>query len=333
MHTHDSTRRRQSMLDFWYRLAAQPELPSAPASFRERELGRKMRSSSIAILTIFLLFILFLPGCLVFPDHYVLIPEYGMMPICLIALVLNKFRHPILAGALVTFSFELSLIFVCLTSWPFDTSNLQLYELFILSDIMALTLVSPRGMVIVGASNAVFIILDLILQPHTAALNHDLQVQFAAILIMPVSIQIMVAVVVSWYAGNQAKTIQHANRTEMAAQLEHHKVEQSQRVEMEKMTLQRNIEQIVAIYAQATNTRQSAKIPLDAYPTLLWPLINTFNSQQSRLQRTRETEAELQKLQQAIMQSSESIRSGYFNYNQSTGTQLDSLLSVLRIHR
>ncbi|MBO0790719.1 MAG: hypothetical protein J2P36_07195, partial [Ktedonobacteraceae bacterium] len=301
--TNDTKSPPLNLLDFWYRLAAQPELPTA--SFRERELARKMRSSSIAILTIFIIFILFLPGCLVFPNHLVLYPEFGMMPICLIALVLNKHRHPILAGALVTFSFEAALIFVCLTSWPFDTSNLQLYELFVLSEIMALTLVSPRGMLLMGACNILFILFDLLLQPHTRALDHDLQIQFAAIMIMPISIQLMVAAVVSWYASNQLKTIQQANRAEMAARLEHQQVEQSKKVEQEKLALQQQIEQIVATHAQSMNTHSTFKIPLGSYPPLLWPLINAFNSQQVRLKRTWETEAELQRLQQAMLQSAD----------------------------
>lgn len=329
--TSDSQPPRRTVLDSWYRLAALPEQPNA--SFRERELARKMRSSSVAILTIFVIFVLFIPGCLVFPNHYVLYPEFGMMPICFIALVLNKYRHPILAGALVTFSFEIALIFVCLTSWPFDTSNLQLYELFVLSEIMALTLVSPRGMMFVGACNIIFIILDLWLQPHTAALNHDLNIQYAAILIMPVSIQLMVAAVVGWYASNQLKTIQYANRAEMTAKLEHQRVAQSQKVEQEKQALQNSIEQIVAVYAQAMNTHRTTKIPLEPYPPLLWPLINAFNSQQIRLKQTWATEMELQKLQQAIMQSSEKMLAGRSDAYQPTGTLLDSLLSALKMSR
>ncbi|MBO0793040.1 MAG: hypothetical protein J2P36_19120 [Ktedonobacteraceae bacterium] len=323
--------KQRNGLDLWYRLAAQPELPTA--SFRERELARKMRSSSIAILTISIIFLLFIPGSLVFPNRYVMYPQIGLIPICLFALVLNKHRRPILAGALVTISFEASLIFVCLTSWPFDTSNLQLYELFVLGEIMALTLVSPRGMILVGACNVTFIILDLLFQPHTAALNHDLHVQFAAIVIMPVSIQLMVAVVVSWYASNQLRTIQQANRAEMTAQLEHQRAEQSKKVEREKILLQQQIEQIVAVHAHTMNTHRASSIPLEPYPPLLWPLINTFNSQQIRLKRTWETEAELQRLQQAILLSVEKVTSGHPNVYQPTGTFLDSLLSALKTSR
>jgi hypothetical protein len=292
-----------------------------------------MRSSSIAILTIFILFILFTPGCIVFPNQLVWYPQIGCLIICPIALFINKSRHPILAGALVTFSFELALMFVCLTSWPFDSSNLQLYELFVLSEIMALTLVSPRGMLIMGGFNVAFIILDLILQPHTPYLNQELHVQFAAILVMPVAVQIMVAVVVGWYAGNQKKTVQHANRAEMAAQLEHQRVEQSKKVEMEKTALQENIEHIVAAHAQMMNTRRTANIPLEPYPTLLWPLINAFNSQQIRLKNAWDTEMELQRLRQAIIQSSEKISSGRLSSYQPTGTLVDSLLSALKMSR
>lgn len=327
-----AVRQRRNVLDFWYRLAALPELPPT-APFKERELARKMRSSSIALLTITIIFILFLPGCLVFPDHWVLVPEFGVFPICLIAMIINKYRHPILAGALVTFWFEFALMFICLTSWPFDTTDLPLYELFVLGEIMALTLVSPRGMAAVGIWNIIFICLDLIFQPHTKALDQALQVQFAAILVMPTSIQMMIAVVVGWYANNQRKTVQQANRAEMMAQLEHQRLEQSKQSEKEKLALQGYIEQIVAVHAQSINAHRPFKIPLKSYPSLLWPLINAFNSQQARLKNAWETEEELNRLQQAIMRSADLASSGHLNFHQPTGTLLDSLLSALKIPR
>lgn len=325
----NGSKKRGNALDFWYRLAAQPELPST-ASFKERELARKMRSSSIAILTIWIIFFLFIPGCLVLPNHYVIYADSGMIIICPIALFINKKRHPVLAGSLVTFAFELALAAVCLTTWPFDEPSLQQYELFVLGEIMALTLVSPRGMVVVGLCNVVFITLDLIFQPHTRILDDDLKMQFAAILIRPVSLQIMVAAVVSWYAGNQLKTVKQANRAELAAQLEHQQVEQGKQVEREKIALHQQIEQIVFVHAQTMNTHRTTKIPLESSPPVLWPLINVFNSQQSRLQRSWETEAELAKLKRAILWSYEQAMTGYINLDQPTGTLLDSLLTALK---
>jgi hypothetical protein len=146
-----------------------------------------------------------------------------------------------------------------------------------------------------------------------------------------VGVQIMVALVVSWYASNQIKTIQRANRAELMAQIESREVEQGRKIEAEKIALQQNIEQIVATHAQAVNTHKGAKIPLEPYPTLLWPLINTFNMQQARLQRAREMEAEMYKLQQAIVKSSEEATAGNLHFDRPTGTFLDSFLSALKM--
>lgn len=331
------------LLEQWYRLAAVPESP-ATATFAERELAQKMRSLSLAVLTIWIIFILFIPGALVLPNSKVLYADFGMMPICLIALIINKvFHKPVVAGALVTICFELALVAVCLSTWPFDEPSLQQYELFVLGEIMALTLVSPNGMRLVGFANAIFISADLILQPHTAILNHDLQVQFAAILMRPVSLQIMVAVVVSAYSDKLIRTTKRADRAQMVAALEHHKVEATT-IENKNLThITEGIEQISIQYVHILNnikqrsriTHSEAKINDVGLPSVLKPISNGYNLLLARLRSANEQVQEAERLQQAISYYTDLVQSGHFTPEaqgtlRPTKTALDPLLVAWR---
>ena len=336
------------LLEQWYRLAAVPE-PDATATFTERELAQKMRSLSLAVLTIWIIFILFIPGALVLPNSKVLYADFGMMPICLIALFVNKkFRQPVLAGGLVTFCFEMALAAVCLTTWPFDEPSLQQYELFVLGEIMALTLISPNGMRLVGFANAVFISADLILQPHTAILNHDLQIQFAAILMRPVSLQIMVAVVVSAHSDKLIRTTKRANRAQMVAALEHYKVETTVTENKNLTHVTEGIEQIAKQYVNILNNikqrgrptlHEETKINDAGLPIVLKPISNGYNLLLARLRSATEQVQESERLQQAILYYTDQIQAGHFAPDapdapplRPTHTILDPLLAAWRDH-
>jgi hypothetical protein len=321
----------------WYRLAAVPKPPTT-ATYIERERAQKMRSLSLAVLIIWVIFLLFIPGCFVIANARVIYADFGMMPICLIALIINKNRHPVVAAALVTICFEVALAAVCLTTWPFDEPSLQQYELFTLGDIMALTLLSPRGLRLVGLANALFIALDLVLQPHTAILNHDLQTQFFAILIRPVSIQLMVAFFVSSYAENQIETTKRADRAQMVAAMEHHKVAEviNEKQDLERIT--NGVEQIVQQYVYILNQssqhgsipQREAKINDTGLPSVLKPISSGYNLLLARLRSANEQARESDRLQQAIRYYTGQIQAGQFSPGQLrvTGTSLDPLFAV-----
>lgn len=328
--TSTSTQKKpSSLLSWWYQLTAIPE-PEAGSSFVKRETSRKSRFLSVIVGCLLVSFVFFIPGCLVLPNHYVIVADLGMMPVCVIALVLNKLRRPIMAGILLTIAFEAALTMVVLTSIPFDPPTLQQYELFVFGEVLAVSLITPEWVWAVAAYNIAFIVWSMFFQPYKdAALLYELQTQFWAILVRPVAVQFVVAGVTYLWVKGASGAIGRADKAEMRTQLEIQMREAEAERNEEKKQIQEFIERIVHNHATAMNKGKISKIPAGEYPTQLWPLINVFNSLQNRAQRARDTENEFRQLQQTLIRSTALANEGQF-VERPTGTLIDAFVAALR---
>ena len=86
-------RNRKGLIAWWYQLTAQPEAP-ANATFAQREAMRKSHLLSIITFWLIFNFILFIPGCFIAPNHYVIFADLGMIIVWLIALLFNRAGKP-----------------------------------------------------------------------------------------------------------------------------------------------------------------------------------------------------------------------------------------------
>src|SRR5437588_115966 len=103
--------KKKGLIPWWYKLTALPEA-SVNATFAQRESVRKAHLLSTIVFWLLFTFLLFLPACFVLPNHYVIFADVGMMPVCVIALLLNRAQKPEIAGLLLTIAFELALTMV-----------------------------------------------------------------------------------------------------------------------------------------------------------------------------------------------------------------------------
>lgn len=321
---------RKPLLGWWYQLTAIPE-PPAGASFVKREISRKSRFLSIIVGSLFVCFIIFIPGCLALPNHYVIWADIGMMPICIIALILNKVSKPQVAGILLTLAFEAALTMVVLTSIPFDPPTLQQYELFVFGEVLAVSLITPEWVWIVAVYNIGFIIWSLLFQGHKeATLLYELQTQFWAIMIRPVAVQLVTASVTYLWVKGATGAIERADKAEMRTQLEVQMREAEAERNQEKKILEDVFDRITKNHADLMNKGEISKIPTSEYPPTLWKMINAFNSMQNRLLRAKQTENELQQLQQTLMQTTALANQGQLRPDRPTGTLVDALLAALK---
>ncbi|EFH79599.1 hypothetical protein Krac_0077 [Ktedonobacter racemifer DSM 44963] len=325
------TEKKPSLLSWWYQLTAIPEPPQGRATFAQRETVRKSRFLSVIVGCLLISFVFFIPGCLVLPNHYVIVADVGMMPICIIALVLNKLRKPIVAGILLTIAFEAALTMVVLTSIPFDPPTLQQYELFVFGEVLAVSLITPEAVWVVALYNISFIIWSLFFQEYKdAALISELQTQFWAILVRPVAVQFVTAGVTYLWVKGATGAIERADRAEMRTQLEVQMRELEEERNEEKRRVEEFITRIVNDHATAMNKGEISKIPAGEYPTQLWPLINVFNMLQARAQRARLSENQYSQLQQIILRATTLANQGRFPVDRPTGTILDPLVAALK---
>lgn len=318
------------LLGWWYTLTAVPELP-ANASFARREAVRRIRLFSTVTFFFLVVLLIFLPACPMLADPYATALDTLLIMVTIITLVINRMGKPIIAGIVLVIAAELVLTAVITTTLPFDEMSLQLYDLYLIIDLLAVSLIPPQSIFFLAACNSLFIYFDLMFQPRIPIMSHDLITQFIPVLVRPIGLQIIIAGVAYIWVRSANRAITRADRAEMVAALEHTIAEERSFSEQAKTQLEANIQQLVAMHTEAVNTQTIAKIPYAPDARILWPLIGVINSLWVRLQRAHQTEQELQQLKQMIASYAGLLRQGSLTPHRPipiyrTKTDLDALI-------
>lgn len=296
-------RQRPGLIQWWYNQTAIPDVP-ATASFATREAARKSHFLSTIIFWLLFSFGLFIPGCFVVPNHYIIYADLGMIAFCVVAILFNRARKPQTAGILLTIGFELALTAVIFTTRPFDEPSIQQYELFVFGELLCVSLLAPNSVFIVMLYNigiiATSLFLPLSLQPRTVSFIQDMQTQWIPILVRPVAIQVLVASVCWLWVHSASQAIRRADRAEMVARLEHELSEQKRELEM-------GIQQILQTHVEVANGNFRARAPLNQ-DHMLWQIARALNNLLVRLQRSYQAEIRLQQVEKAVNATIQSIQ-------------------------
>jgi len=317
-------------LGWWHKWTVSPE-PPTDASFARRDAARRGRLFSTVVFFFLVVLILFFPASIFLPNHLVVYMVGVMIAIAVFTLILNRQGQTVAAGIFLVFAAECALTIVIITTTPFDETSLQFYDLYIVADLLAVSLIPPQYIFALALCNSIFIWGDLVYQPHTAAMAHDLLTQFAPVLVRAVALQIVVAGVAYIWVSSATKALMRAERAEMIATLEHMIANERESFEVSRKQLEESIQQLVRTHAESMNGQMIAKVPYPPDARVLWPLIGVINSLWMRLQRARNTEYELQQLKQAINAYSEVLHKATFSTQSQvpvyhTRTELDALI-------
>lgn len=326
--------RQDRLLGWWYKLTAIPEPPMS-ASFLKREEARRVRLFSTVAFFFLLILIMFIPGCLFTPNRLVIYLDLTLIGITLFTIYLNRLGKPFIAGTILVIMSELVLAAVIATTLPFDGIDLPLYDLFVVVDLLAVSLIQPQSIFILAICNSIFMGFDLAYQQRTAALTNALATQFEPTLIGPIGLQLIVAGVAYLWVRNSTRAIKRADKAEMIAKLEHTLAEERSSSELAKRQLEESIERLVKAHAEAMNKQMIAKIAFPPEAKILWPLIGVINSLWVRLQRAHQTEYELYQLKQATAMYAELLHRAMLTPRQpitiyQTRTDLDALMLAVR---
>jgi hypothetical protein len=318
------------LLGWWYALTAVPEV-AANASFAKREAVRRVRLFSTVSFFFLLVLFIFLPACPFLPNPYVTALDASLIVATGFTIVINRMKKPLLAGILLVIASEIVLTAVITTTLPFDEISLQLYDLYLIIDLLAVSLIPPQYIFFLAACNSIFIWFDLMYQPHIPFMQHDLLTQFIPIVVRPIGLQVIVAGVTYIWVRSVSRAIARADRAEMVAALEHTIAEERSSSENAKTQLEESIQQLVLMHAEAMNGQMIAKIPYSQDAKILWPLIGVINSLWVRLQRSHQTEQELRQLRQMITSYAGLLRQGSLTPQRPvpiyrTKTDLDALI-------
>lgn len=284
----------RSLVKWWYDITALPEVETE-ASFVKREAVRKSHLFSTVLFYFTLVLIVFFPCCLLLSNKYDIWIDGVLIILSLVSLVLNRQGHTTLAGIIVVAAFQIALTIIIFTTTPLDEPSIQIYDLFIMTELLSVSLLPPQTVFLLAVTNSAVIATSLLYQPHVQMLTQDLQSQFIPMLVRPIALQFIIAGVTYVWVYSTMKAIMRADRAEMIASLEHALVEQKRELEL-------GIEQILQTHVAIANGDFNARAPL-SQDNVLWQIARALNTLLVRLQRASQAERELQRVQQAVAYS------------------------------
>ncbi len=281
---------RNLFLGWWYRIST----PDAALESAQETILPRSQLASILLLIIFIAIIAFLPAALTSDSLHVLPPLIGMFIINCVAVYLNKQGKVVFVGILIVVAFDLALA-ESLLSYPgfvLTQNAVPIYDLFVLSDIIAISLLPIRSIFFVSLFHSAFMLTDIILQPHTPDLQLLIDQTTYSFMVRPLIIQIVVALITFLWVRNTMKALERANKAEVIIQLE-------QTLAQERKELAEGVQEVLYTLVEAARGNLGVRAPL-AQQSVLWQVGVGLNTLLARLQRSNQSERELQHLKMEI---------------------------------
>ena len=321
-------RHRRSPLSWWYRLSA----PDEGFEDTQEAVIPRERLASILLLVIFIGIIAFIPAAATSDGLHVVPPLIGMFLITCLATFLNKRGHVTVVGLLIVGAFDIALIYTLLSypNFMLTQNAVPIYDLFVLSDIIAVSLLPINSIIYFSLFHSVFMMGDIILQPHAPDLQLLVDQTTYSFMVRPLLIQLVAALVTYLWVRNTMKALERANKAELILQLERTIAEQ-------KKELDEGIQQILYTLIQAANGDMNVRAPL-AQQHALWQVgvgLNTLLArlQSARFQQPKMSERELQQIRLELQRLTYNIQRAKRMQTPlwfvATGTDIDPLLGEL----
>lgn len=293
---------RSGLLEWWYeKVAPQEPQNSTP---QDRERVRAGRLSSIMLLIMLLFGFVQLPNALTSTNPY-------FLPILLIAItfvvgafVFNRLGYVTAVGIALVVVVEATFILVTITGRPITPNTLTTFYLIVVTEVIAVSLLTPKSVFLVALCNAVFTCATIFFKAHTSALVLVSPANYYNALGSPLALQAIVALVMYLWAQGAHLAIERAERV---AALESALAERDREVAEQKQQLELGIQQILQTHIQVANGDFNARAPL-ARENVLWQVAHNLNNFLARLQRATQYEGELQRAEGEVVRAVDAVR-------------------------
>ena len=286
----EETKKDRSLIQRWHALTALPEAPRG-ASFEMRDAVRKSRLTSSVLFFFTVMVIGLLPACYIspYPSYFWL--TLGLAVACIIGLILNRQGLTKTAGSFVTLAAFTALTAALFSTVPFDETTLQGYDMYIIVELLAVSLLPARNVFIFLALSIAAILVTLFTMQHSHTLDTDLQTRIVIILARPIGTLFLGSGVAFILASHLTRAIKRVEQAEEIARLEHELVKRSD-------ALQQDIQQILATHVAVANGDYNARAPL-SQDNVLWQIARSLNTLLVRHQRAVQAEYQLREINQA----------------------------------
>ena len=228
--------------------------------------------------------------------------------LCGIAMIFNYFGNVAVVSLLLIAVIDLGCGLMLLTSpMGLDTSDLPVFDVLLVSELIAVSLLPAVSVFPVAVSNIVFIILDLTFQPHTMGLDMMLKSNMAYNTVsQPILLQAVVAVISFVWVRSALNALARADRAEEIAELRRREAELQQRELDQRHELDQGVEYLSHVLVTAANGQRNVRAVL-AQDNVLWRIGNAINLLLTRLSRANQAEIENQRLRSELFRVSEAL--------------------------
>lgn len=280
---------------------AKSQLLSGSMSIR-KEVRDQMRQKQVVnvILAVIVVFQLInLPGAILMHSAISIGTVVLGLVLCAIAMIFNFQGRVIIVSLLLIAVVDLGCGLMLLTTpMGLDASDLPIFDVLIVSEIIAVSLISPMSVFPVALSNIVFIIADLLFQPRTMQLDMVLKSDMAYNAIaQPISLQIVVAVVSFVWVRNALFALSRADRAEEIAEIRRKEAERQK-------ILDEGVQHLSQVLTQAANGDRTVRANM-GQDNILWRVGNSLNLLLTRTGRMGVLEQENRHLRQEVVRVTE----------------------------
>jgi hypothetical protein len=268
-----------------------------------REEARRKQVVSAILLVIVLFQLVDFPGAIMMHSFMAIGTVLLGLVLCGVAMIFNQIGKVAIVSLLLILVVDLGCGLMLLTSpMGLDVGDLPVFDVLIVSELIAVSLLPAVSVFPVALSNILFIFAVLALMPRTPALNMMLASDMAYnTIVQPVSLQIVIAVVSYIWVRSALRAIARADRAEEIALLQRREAELLRREAERTRQLDMGSEHLLQVLVRAANGDRAARANLPP-DDLLWRVGNGLNLLLTRLRRASQTEYEMQQLREANAQ-------------------------------
>jgi len=243
-----------------------------------------------------------LPAAILNPSFPALLVSFLGLTLCGMALFFHYLGRKGMVSVLLIVVVNLSCgLTLLMAPGGLDIGMLPLFDVLIVSELIAVSLLSAESVFPVALANVLFTLTDLLFQPHTAALDRLLSstMGYSAI-VHPVSLQIVVAIVTYLWVRSTHASRARADRAEEVVAWRKREAEYHQQLDAA-------VEHMSQVLVRTANGDRRIRIDLSR-ENVLWRLGNSLNVLMARLARASQVEEENQRLRMQVAQLSEAMK-------------------------
>lgn len=266
-----------------------------------REQARRKQIVSAVLLVIIIFQFLELPGALMMHTAMDIGTVVLGLALCGVAALFNQFGKITIVTVLLIAVIDLGCGLMLLTSpMGLDVSDLPVFDVLLVSELIAVSLLPAISVFPVALSNMLFTIVVLMFAPRTMELTMVLTSNMAYnTILQPIGLQIIVAVVSYIWVRSALRALARADRAEEIARLKRREAELLKREAEFNHVLTQGSEHLLQVLVRAANGDRIVRSILNQdHP--LWRIGNALNMLLTRVGRRANAEQEIKRLHMTI---------------------------------